>query len=114
MLKSFISLFFLIFAAEASAQDCNEIRFDPGASSAVVSGQVIKGSPMCLTFGTGAGQTASLELSGSDNACITIEDVVDCQTSYSFQTGQRDYRFRIFQLFPRAPAENVSLRLSIR
>ena len=114
MLKLLVKIIFLLYAVDASAEECQEMRFAPGASSAVVSGKVIEGSPMCLTFGTGAGQTARLELSGSDNACFTIEDVVDCQANYSFETTQRTYRFRIFQLFPRAPAETVSLRLAIQ
>jgi len=69
---------------------------------------------MCLTFGSGAGQTARLELSGSNNACFTIDDLVDCQSNYSFRTAEQMYRFRIFQLFPKTSAENVSLRLTIQ
>ncbi len=113
MLKFIAQFIFCLLATGVSAEECKEIRFASGKSSAVVSGRVIEASPMCLTFSTGAGQTARLDQSGSDNACFTIEGVVDCQESYSFRTDQQTYRFRIFQLFPRSESEVVSLRLSI-
>lgn len=103
-----------LFATAATGQTCEEIRFSPGASSGEVSGRVIEGRPTCFAFGSGAGQTAQLTLSGSENACFTIEGVADCQSSYTFDTARRTYRIDIFQLFPRAEAESFTLRLSIR
>lgn len=111
-LSSFLVLSLL--ATDAIAQQCEEIRFSPGTSSGEVSGQVIKESPMCFTFGSGAGQTARLDLSGSDNACFSIDDVVDCQSKYSFATARRTYTVTVFQLFPQAEAEIFNLRLTIQ
>lgn len=114
MLRLSASLAMGLLATGATAQQCEEIRFTSGTSSGEVSGQVIEGNPMCFTFGSGAGQTARLDLSGSDNACFTIDDVVDCQANYSFETAGRTYRVGIFQLFPQSEAETFSLRLTIQ
>ena len=46
----------------ASAQSCSEIRFASGASSGEVSGRVTDNAPLCFVFGTGAGQSARLQL----------------------------------------------------
>lgn len=69
---------------------------------------------MCYTFGSGAGQIARLVLSGSDNACFTIDDVVDCQTNYSFETARQTYSVGVFQLFPRSEPETFNLQLNIQ
>lgn len=103
-----------LFATGADAQQCEEIRFAPGASYGDVSGQVIDGSPMCFTFGAGAGQSARLDLTGSDNTCFNIEGVVDCQDSYAFATARQTYRVMVHQLFPRTVPETFDLRLTIR
>lgn len=108
------ALAFGLLATSAAAQDCAEIRFASGTSSGEVAGEAIEGSPMCFTFGSGAGQTAQLDLSGSDNACFSIDGVVDCQANYSFQTAARTYRVGVHQLFPRSAAETFTLRLTIR
>jgi hypothetical protein len=75
---------------------------------------VIKESPMCFTFGSGTSQTARLDLSGSDNVCFSIEDVVDCQSNYNFATARRTYTVTVFQLFPQPAAEIFNLRLTIQ
>lgn len=101
-------------AGTAAAQSCPEIRFAPGGSSGEVSGRVTDNAPLCFVFGTGAGQTARLQLLGSDNTCFTIPGVTDCQDDFSFRTSAGTYRVNVFQLF-RAPAyEQFTLRLSIR
>ncbi|WP_241524041.1 hypothetical protein [Oceaniglobus indicus] len=107
-------MFLVLCTGAASAQTCTTIRFAPGTSSGEVSGQVIENKPMCFTFESGAGQTARLQLSGSDNACFTIRDVVDCQDDYSFRTQSRAYEVGVFQLFAAAAYEQFTLRLSIR
>lgn len=114
MLRFIASLALVLFATDATAQQCEKITFPSGASSGEVSGRVTEASPMCFTFGSGAGQTARLTLSGIDNACFTINDVVDCQTDYSFETARRTYSVGVFQLFPRPEAEAFNLRLTIR
>lgn len=103
-----------LWTTGASAQSCSEIRFAPGTSSGVVSGRVTDAQPLCFTFGSGAGQTARLQLSGSDNACFSISGVVDCQSDYSFGTRQQVYQVGVFQLFPRGGAEQFNLQLTIR
>lgn len=110
--SAFLALAFL--GTGATAQQCQQIRFLSGASSGEVSGTVIEGSPKCFTFGSGAGQMASLDLSGSENACFSIDGVIDCQANYSFETAGRTYRVGVFQLFPRSEAETFNLRLTIR
>lgn len=102
------------FATGATSQECEEIRFSPGASLGEVSGRVIEGSPTCYTFASGAGQTATLVLSGSENACFTIDGVVDCRVNYNFETARRTYTVGVSQLFPKTEAETFSLELSIQ
>jgi len=67
-----------------------------------------------MCFGSGNGQTARLDLAGSDNACFTIDGVVDCQSNYSFDSARRTYRVDVYQLFPRAVAETFNLQLTIQ
>ncbi|MBY6005913.1 hypothetical protein KUV62_18480 [Salipiger bermudensis] len=109
-----LALWLCAVAGSATAQSCPEIRFARGASSGEVSGRVTDNAPLCFVFGTGAGQTARLQLLGSDNTCFTIPGVTDCQQDFSFRTSAGTYRVNVFQLF-RAPAyEQFALRLSIR
>lgn len=114
MMKVLTPFLLVGFAATADAQSCEEIRFSAGSSSGEVSGTVIEGAPMCFTFGSGAGQIATLNLSGSDNACFGIDGVVDCSVSYQFQTERQTYRVRVNQLFPRPEVEPFVLRLEIQ
>lgn len=113
MVKFFAVLLVAFWAGGARAEDCTEIKFAPGTSSGEVSGTVIEGRPVCLSFGSGAGQTARLQLFGSDNACFTVFDVVDCQIDYSFRTERKTYTLNVFQLFPSPSYEQFTFRLTI-
>ena len=103
-----------LWAGQAAAQACSEIRFDRGAVSGSVTGQVSDGAPLCFSFGSGNGQTARLQLSGSDNTCFTGGGIVDCQVDFSFRTRAQSYQVRVFQLFRRPGAETFRLTLTIR
>jgi hypothetical protein len=96
------------------AQACSEIRFARGAFSGEAAGQVADGAPLCYTFGSGAGQTARLQILGNDNTCFTVRGVVDCQADFSFATSAQTYEVRVFQLVRRPGAETFTLRLTIR
>lgn len=114
MVKAILGAVLLAAAAStAEAQGCMEIRFQPGAVSGEVTGRVTEGAPLCFIFGSGAGQTARLQLFGSQNACFSISGVVDCQDDFSFRTAPATYQVTVFQLF-RAPSwEQFTLRLTI-
>ena len=114
MLRLIAAVFLGVWATGAAAQGCQEIRFDRGMSSGEVSGQVTHGQPMCFTFGSGAGQTARLQLTGSDNACFTITDVIDCQTDFSFTTQLQTYTVNVYQLLRSMASEQFTLRLAIQ
>ncbi len=103
-----------LWAGEASAQGCSEIRFASGAYSGEVAGAVSDGWPLCFRFGSGAGQTARLQIIGNENTCFTIPGVTDCQDDFSFRTRRQSYEVRVFQLFRAPGAENFRLRLTIR
>ena len=113
MLRLIAAVVLGFWATGAAAQSCHEIRFSTGASSGDVSGQVTDGQPMCFTFGSGAGQTARLQLSGSDNTCFSITGVIDCQSEYSFRTQRQIYTVNVFQLFRSTASEQFNLRLTI-
>ena len=103
-----------LLAASSASAACSEIRFAPGASAGEVKGQVIDGEPRCFTFGAGSGQSARLQIFGSDNTCFTVPGIADCRDELTFGTDRRDYQVNVFQLF-RAPAyEQFTLRLTIR
>ena len=102
-----------LWAAAAAAQLCPEIRFSPGASSGEFSSRVIAGQPQCFSFPTGLGQTARVQILGSDNACFTVDGLADCRDDLSFLTTEGRYTFRVFQLFDRPAWETYTLRLSI-
>ena len=114
MVRYFAAIGLLLLATEASAQACQEIRFAPGAVSGDVQGQVSEGQPLCFSFATGAGQTARLQLSGTQNACFNVRGLVDCQDDFSFRTAARSYQVDVHQLFRGPGAETFSLQLSIR
>ncbi|WP_103224564.1 hypothetical protein [Roseibium marinum] len=113
MRRYFTTLCLALWAGGAAAQDCSEIIFEPGTSSGEVSGQVINGQPMCFIFGSGAGQTARLQLFGSDDTCFTVPDVIDCQADFSFPTQPRNYTVNVFQFLRSATSEEFTLRLTI-
>ena len=114
MLRVILAVIALLWAIPAAAQGCAEIKFARGAVSGDVSGRVGDGAPMCFTFGSGSGQTARLQLFGSDNTCFTVAGVIDCQADYSFVTRRQTYRVDVFQLMRSAGTERFTLRLTIR
>ena len=114
MLRLIAVAFLGVWATGAAAQSCQEIRFARGMSSGEVSGQVTDSQPMCFTFGSGAGQTARLQLTGSDNTCFTITDVIDCQDDFSFTTRRQSYTVHVYQLLRSMASEKFTLRLAIQ
>ena len=114
MCRFAFTLVALIWASLASAQSCAEIRFARGAYSGAVSGLVSEYQPMCFYFGTGAGQTARLQLFGSDNTCFNLRGIVDCQDDFSFVTRRGDYVVDVMQLFAGPGAQQFTLQLTIR
>jgi len=72
------------------------------------------GAPFCFTFGAGAGQTARLQIRGTDNTCFTVRDVVDCRADFSFTTRGRADEVRVYQPVRRYGAGTFALRLAIR
>ena len=114
MVRSIVTIGFLLLAADATAQTCEEIRFAPGAVSGAVSGQVAEGLPLCFSFAAGSGQTARLTLSGSQNVCFNVRGMVDCQDDFSFRTAARSYEVLVHQLFRGPGRETFQLQLSIR
>ncbi len=114
MLRAVAISFLTVFAFGAAAEGCPAIKFAKGASSGEVSGQVTDGAPRCFSFTAGAGQTARLQLSGSENACFTVYDVADCRIDLSIPTEAGTYRLIVAQLFPAPRAEAFTLRLTIR
>lgn len=103
----------LFWAVGASAQGCHEIKFARGASSGEVSGQVSDAQSLCFSFGSGAGQTARIELFGSENACFGVLGIIDCQDDFTFTTERRTYQILVSQLFRTLGSENFRLRLTI-
>ena len=105
---------FAVLGAAAAAQPCSEIRFQRGAHSGEVAGRVTDLEPLCFTFAAAAGQTARVELLGSENTCFTIPGVTECQADVSFRTAARGYEVQVYQLFRRLAWEAFRLRLTIR
>ncbi|PWW04568.1 hypothetical protein DFR52_1011267 [Hoeflea marina] len=61
-------------AVDAGSASATAIRFEPGASSAVVNGGIARGEQAVYTIGASAGQTMSLDMQSiEDNAVFQIE-----------------------------------------
>ncbi|WP_226780945.1 hypothetical protein [Oceaniglobus trochenteri] len=114
MLRIVLATLVALWATGAAAQSCSEIKFARGASSGAVSGVVAPGESICFLFGSGAGQTARIRLSGSNNVCFGIDGIDDCQEDFSFRTQAATYVIRVHQLFRSARTEPFRLDLSIR
>lgn len=100
-------------ASPSQSQSCREIRFAQGASSGTVTGEA-GNDGTCYAFASGAGQTARITLDGPDTMCVTIPDVVDCQSDYSWTTQARSYELLVFQMFRKSAPAPFKLTLSIR
>ncbi len=90
---------------------CIPVKFDPGSTSAVVSGAVPPENradpapiPACYTIAVGEGQRARVRLLSGENVAITVPGVSDMSEAIDFTTRRGTYRLELFQLFP-APAE---------
>ncbi|MEL6585264.1 MAG: hypothetical protein AAFY65_02845 [Pseudomonadota bacterium] len=114
MKRLLLLLSFTLFATAAAAQSCQEIRFQRGAFSGEVSGRVSENGPLCFRFGSGAGQTARLQVFGSQNVCFNVRGIIECQDDFSFRTRRGTYFVDVFQLFAGPGSETFTLRLSIR
>ncbi|MBU2962392.1 hypothetical protein KO516_16500 [Citreicella sp. C3M06] len=108
------TLAFGLCATGALAQGCHEIKFSRGASSGEVSGRVSDSAPLCFSFGSGAGQTARVQLFGSQNTCFAIVGVADCRDDYSFVTQRRPYQINVSPLMRSNGFEDFTLRLTIK
>lgn len=69
----FRTLVLVCLAPIAAAQDVQEIRFDPGARSAVVTGAVVRGSRDVYAFTARKGQTTEISVKAVEsNAVISV------------------------------------------
>ena len=111
----------LSFAFPAHARaSCEPIRFEAGASSAVISGTV-PGHPrddpdptqLCYTLAVSGGQHAEVALISGRNVAITIPGVGDANDRFAFTTRRGTYELHVFQLFPGGGEEPFRMRVEV-
>lgn len=95
------------------AQTCEEIKFPPGAYGTEITGIAPADGVVCYTLGTGANQTATIQMLEGRNTIFSIIDVVDAQADYTFQTRARDYRILVGQLMRAALGEPFRLSVQV-
>lgn len=97
----------------AQAQNCEAIRFPPGAHGTEITGIAPADGVLCYTLGTGANQSATIRVLEGRNTVFSILDVVDAQTEYRFQTQAREYRILVTQLMRAALGEPFRLSVQV-
>jgi hypothetical protein len=100
-------------AAPMAQENCTELQFARGQSSATVHGVAPPEKPVCYTFPAGAGQEAHIEVVGN-NMIISIIGVGDARTSWNFVTKAQTYKFIVGQLMRSVQPERYTVTLSIR
>ncbi|WP_164196234.1 hypothetical protein [Salipiger sp. PrR003] len=106
-----------MIATGAYAQSCPEIRFAPGASSGVVSGNVVEDGVACFRFGAGAGQTATARIIAEPigDLCLVVIGEVDClQSEYTWKTQRGTQELRVGHMYRSVGTTPFKLELSIR
>jgi hypothetical protein len=85
-------------ALAAHAQEnCTPVHLERGKSLAIIHGTAPPEDVICYTFGTGAGQTTNLKVSGS-NMIISVVGIGDARESWTFKTKAQTYKFIVGQL----------------
>jgi hypothetical protein len=104
----------LVLALPAHAQDgCTEVHFERGQSSATIRGSAPAEDVVCYSFGAGAGQTANLKVTGR-NVVVSVIDVGDARTSWTFKTKAQTYKFVVGQLMRAVTPEPFTVTLSVK
>ncbi|EYD71532.1 hypothetical protein Rumeso_04933 [Rubellimicrobium mesophilum DSM 19309] len=116
MVRSAVALALGLVPAVASAQaPCQEIRFAPGASEGVVTGEVPADSSLCFTIEVGEGQHAevSVEDLGPDVMIVTVPGVSEVQESIDWTTRAGIYEIRVMPLFRSRGYNAFRLRVAV-
>lgn len=104
----------MLFTGAAQADPCETIRFKRGESSGTVSGMAPPDDMVCYQMSTGAGQKASVAITGH-NCMFTIEGTsAEARDRYSFTTEKRTYRIMVGQLMRAVTPQPFTLSVSVR
>lgn len=111
------ALAFAVVPAAAAAQaPCQEIRFAPGASAGVVTGEVPADGHLCFTIKVGDGQRAEVaveDLSPVD-MIVTIPGAGDAQDSFAWTTRSGTYEILVAPLFRASGPAPFRLHVAVR
>jgi hypothetical protein len=106
-----------LFCGQARAQqpppNCTPIQFPPGQTSTTIKGIVHAEEIICYRFAAANGQTANLKITGN-NMMISVYDVGDARTSWTFKTKARTYSFIVAQMMRSISNEPFTLTLSVK
>lgn len=103
------------FPLAALAQDCTEIRFQPGTSGAVVEGIAPAEGQQCFSLSVGAGQQAHVGIvSGDPGIGVTVSGVADNRRSLDFLTEAGRYELYVHQTFRAVKSEPFSMQVQVR
>jgi hypothetical protein len=97
----------------SAARTCTPVHFEKGRFWAKVTGLAPPNEALCYTFRAKAGQTARLVVRGQ-NMIVSVIDVGDAQTTWTFKTQAKTYQFVVGQLMSSVKSEPFTVDVSVR
>jgi hypothetical protein len=103
----------ILMPAASAQENCRSVQFNRGQSSATLRGTAPPDGVTCYTFAAGAGQTASIKVTGR-NMIISVPGIGDDRQSWTFPTKNQTYKFIVTQEMRSVTPELYTVTLSIK
>lgn len=106
----------LVASGTIGAENCTEIRFAPGKTSAELHGEAPANDVICYTMRTGAGQQASIQVLEGANTIVTVLGVPEAEArqDIAFTTQASRYDIRVGQLMRALEPEPFRMLVSVK
>lgn len=106
---------FLVVSCARGEEECTEIRFTPGKTSAEIQGEAPAKDVICYSMRTGAGQQARIQLLEGANTIATVPGVPEAEArqDIAFTTQARQYEIRVGQLMRALEPEPFRMLVSV-
>ncbi|MDY8110792.1 hypothetical protein U0C82_16750 [Fulvimarina sp. 2208YS6-2-32] len=104
----------------AARENCTPLKFETGATSAVVRGVAPPEDPrdplpsgICYSIDVGDGQTARIRFRSDGNVAVTVPGVGDMREDLEFKTRRGTYRLEVWQLSPTTSEVPFEMRVEV-
>ncbi len=106
---------FLVASGARGEEDCTEIRFVLGKTSAEILGEAPAKDVICYTMRTGPGQQARIQVLEGANTIATIPGAPEAEArqDIAFTTQARQYEIRVGQLMRALEPEPFRMLVSV-